>query len=69
MDFNMKEINIKSFEVFELDAAIWWLEDEINNFLAEGHRDVKGEISLIDNKWRCSVISDTRQMELFIEEA
>lgn len=63
-----KEIDISQFEVFELDGAIWWLEDKINHYLANGYRDVKGEIILIDNRWRVSVMSDTRQMGFYFEE-
>lgn len=60
----MKDIIIESFT--DLYDATIFIEDMIETFIDNGHTDIKGEITLIDGKWRASVIADDRQMEMDI---
>lgn len=57
----MKEIRLETFT--DPDDATWWIENEINNLIYEGHDDIRAELSLIDGVWRAGVITDSRQEE------
>lgn len=59
-----KEIDIQSFIRF--DDAMWFLEETVLTQIDNGYNDVKGEIILIDGRWRVSVIVNDSQLEFDI---
>ncbi len=59
-----KEIDIQSF--IQFDDAMWFLEEVILTQIDNGYNDVKGEIILIDGRWRVSVIVNDSQLEFDI---
>ena len=58
----MKHVAIMSFD--ELTKAMDFLESNLYA-LELFEPDLKGEVLLIDGRWRVSVISNTRQGDLF----
>ncbi len=59
-----KEIDIQSF--IQFDDAMWFLEETVLTQIDNGYNDVKGEIILIDGRWRVSVIVNDSQLEFDI---
>lgn len=59
----MRQIDIDTFSNLE-DACIW-LEEKLDHYYFEEEcEDIKGEIVLIDGKFRTSIITNTSQGEL-----
>ena len=57
----MREFRLEVFN--DLYEAMSWLEQEMYDLTVE-YQDIKGEITLIDGKWRVGIIVDSRQTEM-----
>ncbi len=57
----MRSIRLESFN--NLEDAIMWIEHELYELELE-YSDLKGEIEFIDGRWRVSVVTNSRQLEM-----
>ena len=57
----MKEFRLEVFG--NLEDAMMWLEQTLYE-LELDHESLKGEVTYINNSWRCAVTIDNLQLEL-----
>lgn len=60
----MKYVKIESF--VSLEDALLWLENALADILYDiSSEDIKGEVIMIDGKWRASVETNCHQIEMY----
>ncbi len=58
----MREFRLEKF--IDLSDAMLWIEQELYDLLPF-ETSLKAEITFIDGEWRCGIISEPRQADLF----